>query len=160
MIKIREATHGDITAIAQVHVQADWETYSALFASKAYRIDLGESEHRWRDALQQGDTLLVASEGSEIVGLGHAFKDEIGALYLLRSYQRRGIGRELLLSLLTKLNERGVAEARFQVAGANLNAISFYKSLGACTIERCTNSSGPGTIEDHIVFVISTSSVR
>jgi ribosomal protein S18 acetylase RimI-like enzyme len=157
---IREATHDDITAIARVHVQADWETYSGLFGSKTYRIDLADSEHRWRHALQRGDTLLVAGEGSQIVGLGHALKDEIRALYLLRSYQRRGIGRALLLSLLTRLNGRGVTEARFEVVGANLKAIRFYESLGARTIERCTNSSGPGAIEDHIVFVISTSSVR
>lgn len=155
MVEIREATYDDVTAIARVHVQADWETYSALFGSEAYKVDLAESEHRWRHALQQGDTLLVANDGSEIVGLGHAGKHEIGALYLLRSYQRRGIGKALLLRLLTTLNERGVAEARFDVVPANLNAIRFYESLGAYQVERRINSSSRGAIED-IVFAIST----
>jgi ribosomal protein S18 acetylase RimI-like enzyme len=159
MIEIREATYDDITAIARVHVQTDWETYSALLGSEAYKIDLGESERRWRRALQEGDTLLVANDRSEIVGLGHAGKNEIGALYLLRPYQRRGIGKALLLRLLTKLDEQGVAEARFDVAPANLNAISFYKSLGAYPIGRSINSTPRGAIEE-LVFAIPTFRVR
>jgi hypothetical protein len=57
MIIIREALLDDIPAIARVHVQADWETYSALFGAQAYRADPGESAHRWRRALQERDTL-------------------------------------------------------------------------------------------------------
>ncbi|HEX5507220.1 MAG TPA: GNAT family N-acetyltransferase [Pseudolabrys sp.] len=159
MIEIREATYDDVTAIARVHVQADWETYSALFGSEAYKIDSGESEERWRRALQRGDTLLVANDGSEIVGFGHASKNEIGALYLLRSYRRRGIGKALLLRVLATLNERGVAEARFDVVPANLNAIRFYKSLGAYPVGRCTNSSPRGATEE-LVFAISTFPAR
>ena len=159
MIEIREATYDDIKAIAQVHVQADWETYSALFGSEAYKIDLGESENRWRRALKRDDTLLVANDGPEIVGLGHAGKNEIGALYLLQSYRRRGIGKMLLLRLLTTLNERGVAEARFNVVSANLNAIRFYESLGAYPVGRHINSSSRGDAEE-LVFAIPTVPVR
>jgi GNAT superfamily N-acetyltransferase len=36
--------------------------------------------------------------------------------FVLRSYQRRGIGRALLTRLLAAMNKRGVAEARFDVA--------------------------------------------
>lgn len=154
MIEIREATYDDIKAIAQVHVQADWQTYSALFGSEAYKIDLRESESRWRRALQKGDTLLLAAnDGSEIVGLGHAGKNEIGALYLLRPYQRKGIGKALMLRLLTTLNERGVAEARLNVVLANLSAIRFYESLGA--VGRSINSSRHGDTEE-LIFAIPT----
>jgi len=159
MIEIREATYADIRAIAQVHVQADWETYSSLFGSEAHRIDSGESEQRWRHALRLGDTLLVATEKSEIVGLGHVGKNEIGTLYLLRPYQRRGIGKTLLLRLLTALNDRGVAEARFDVVPANLNAIRFYKSLGARPVGRRINSNSRGATEE-LVFAIATSPIR
>jgi len=155
MIEIREATYDDIPAIARVHVQADWETYSALFGSEAYKINSDESEERWRRALQEGDTLLVANDGSEIVGLGHAGKNDICALYLLRPYQRRGIGKTLLLRLLTALNERGVAEARVDVVPANLSAIRFYKSLGAYPVGRRINPS-PGGAAEELVFAIPT----
>jgi ribosomal protein S18 acetylase RimI-like enzyme len=98
---------------------------------------------------------LVASDGAEIIGLGHARGDRIGALYLLRSYQRRGIGRALLTRLLAALNRRGVAEARFDVVAINVNAIRFYQVLGAYPVGRCINRNLRGDTED-LVFAIPT----
>src|ERR1043166_912766 len=155
MIRIREAALDDVPAIARVHVQADWDTYSALLGSQARALDLGESEDRWRRALRDGDILLVASDGDAIVGLGHAGGDRIGALYLLRSYQRRGIGRALLTRLLAALNKRSVAVARFDVVAVNVNAISFYRALGAYPIGRGINHDARGDSED-LVFAIAT----
>ncbi len=155
MIEIREATPDDVTAIARVHVQADWDTYSALFGSKAYRLELGDSEPRWRRALQDGDILLVASDSAKIIGLGHARADRIGALYLLRAYQRRGIGRALLARLLEGLNQRGIAEARFDVVAINVDAIRFYQALGAYPVGRCVNRDPRGDTED-LIFAIPT----
>lgn len=101
----------------------------------------------------------MANDGSEIIGLGHAGEAEIGALYLLQSHQRKGIGRGLLLRLLKTLKERCVAEARFDVLPANSNAIKFYRSLGAYLIERRTVSSPSGATEQ-LVFVIPTFRAR
>ena len=155
MIQIREAALDEIAAVARVHVQADWDTYSALFGSQAYAIELSESERRWRRALRDGDILLVASNGDEIVGLGHAGGDRICALYLLRSYQRRGIGRALLTRLLAALNKRGVAEVRFDVVAINVNAIRFYRAVGAYPVGQCINRDSRGDTED-LVFAIPT----
>jgi ribosomal protein S18 acetylase RimI-like enzyme len=155
MIEIREAALDDIPAIARVHVQVDWDTYSPLFGSQAYPLELGESEGRWRRALQEGDILLVASDGAGIIGLGHAREDRIGALYLLRSYQRRGIGKAMLTRLLEGLNQRGIAEARFDVVAINVNAIRFYQALGAHPVGRCINRDPRGDTED-LVFAIPT----
>jgi len=155
VIEIRKAALDDIPAIARVHVQADWDAYSALFGAQAYALELGESECRWRRALQDGDILFVASDGTEIIGLGHARGDRIDALYLLRAYQRRGIGRALLTRLLAGLNQRGVAEARFDVIAINENAIRFYRALGAYPVGRCINRDPRGDTED-LIFAIPT----
>src|SRR5215467_13620425 len=111
-IQIREAVLDDVPAIARVHVQSDWHTYSPLFGSEAYALQPGDTELRWRRALHNGDALLVASDGGDIVGLGHAQGDRIGALYLLPSHQRKGTGSALLSGLLSVLNKRGIDEAR------------------------------------------------
>jgi hypothetical protein len=37
MIEIREAALDDIPAIARVHVQVDWDTYSPLFGRRRIR---------------------------------------------------------------------------------------------------------------------------
>jgi ribosomal protein S18 acetylase RimI-like enzyme len=158
MIKIREAVLDDVPAIVRVHVQADWDTYSALFGSQAYALEPGESELRWRRAIGDGDILLVASDGIEIVGLGHARGDRIGALYLLRSHQRRGIGKALLTHLLASLKELSVAEARFDVVAINDNAIAFYRAHGAYPVGRSVNRAARGDTED-LVFAISTDPV-
>jgi GNAT superfamily N-acetyltransferase len=158
MIQIREAALDDIPAIARVHVNADWDTYSALFGSRAYALGFGESELRWRRALCDGDTLLVASDGGDIVGLGHARGDWIGALYMLRSHQRRGAGRALLWGLLAALNRQGIPEAGFDVVAANENAIAFYRAHGAQPVGRCINRDTRGDNED-LIFAIPTTPV-
>ena len=159
MIQIREAVHGDIPAIARVHVQADWDTYSALFGSQANVLEPVESELRWQRALCEGDILLVACDGIEIVGLGHGCGDRIGALYLLRSHQRRGIGKSLMARLLAGLRKLGVTEARFDVVAINENAIGFYGTLGAYPVGRCINRDVRGDTED-LAFAIPTASAQ
>jgi ribosomal protein S18 acetylase RimI-like enzyme len=155
VIKIREAVLDDVPAIVRVHVQADWDTYSALFGSQAYALEQSESELRWRRAIGDGDILLVASDGIEIVGLGHARGDRICALYLLRSHQRRGIGKALLTHLLASLKELNVAEARLDVVAINDDAIAFYHAHGAYPVGRSVNRDARGDTED-LVFAIST----
>ena len=155
MIQIREAKLDDVPAIAQVHVRADWDTYSALFGSQAYPLEPGESELRWRRALGDGDILFVATDCGEIVGLGHARGNRIGALYLLRSHQRRGIGKALLTRLLVALKDLGIAEARFDVVAINDSAIAFYRAHGAYPVGRSVNRDSRGDTED-LVFAIST----
>ncbi len=151
MIEIRGATPDDIPAIALVHVEADRDTYSALFGPRAYALELGESELRWRTALGDGDTLLVASCGGDIVGLGHARGDRIGALYLLRSHQRRGAGSALLRGLLAALNRQGIPEARLDVVAANENAIAFYRAHGAFPVGRRINRDARGDSDDLVL---------
>jgi hypothetical protein len=82
-IDIRLATPADLPAIARVHVDADWDTYAPLFGAEAYRLEMHESERRWRRALEGDGLLLVATDCGAVIGLGHACGDRIDALYLL-----------------------------------------------------------------------------
>jgi GNAT superfamily N-acetyltransferase len=113
--EIRRATVEDLPAIAKVHVEADWDTYAPLFGAAAYRLEVAESELRWRRALHGDGLLLVASDHGAIVGLGHAVDDRIDALYLLSGYHRRRIGKAMLSRLLRFLNARGIAQAQLDV---------------------------------------------
>src|SRR5262249_12644500 len=155
-MQIRQAELDDVPKLARVHVQADWDTYAPLFGCQAYALEPSQSELRWRRALGDGDMVLVACDGPEIVGFGHARGARIGALYLLRSHQRRGIGKALLSALLAALNNRGVAEARFDVVASNENAIAFYLSCGAYRVGETINRDRRGDSTD-VVFAISTS---
>jgi ribosomal protein S18 acetylase RimI-like enzyme len=155
MIEIREAAADDLSAIAQVHVEADWDTYAPLFGAAAYRLEIGESERRWRRALEGDGLLLVATDRAAIVGLGHAFADRIDALYLLSAYRRRGIGKALLSRLLAFLHDRGVAEARLDVVAINGSAIAFYLAQGARPVGRRISKDPRGDTED-LIFAVPT----
>jgi ribosomal protein S18 acetylase RimI-like enzyme len=155
MIEIREATVGDVPAIAEVHVKADWDTYAPLFGAEAYKLTVAESEDRWRQALEGGGLLLVATDRGVIIGLGHACAGRIDALYLLSAYHRRGIGKALLAGLLRFLQERGVSEAQLDVVTVNANAIAFYRTQGARQIGRRINKDPRGDTEN-LIFAIST----
>jgi len=155
MIEIREATARDVSELARVHVKADWETYAPLFGAEAYMLNVADSEWRWRQALQDGGALLVATDDGAIVGLGHARADRIDALYLLAPYHRQGIGKAMLRRLLQALREQGVAEAKFDVVALNARAIAFYIALGARSVGRCVSSDRRGDTED-VFFVIAT----
>jgi ribosomal protein S18 acetylase RimI-like enzyme len=155
MIEIRRATLEDVPNIARVHAEADWETYAPLFGARAYALDVAECEQRWRRALRDGGVLLVATAGRVIVGLGHAYADRIGALYLLAAYRRQGIGKAMLSRLLQALCKQGTAEARFDVVAVNAAAIAFYRAQGARPMGRCTNRDPRGDTED-LIFAIPT----
>jgi ribosomal protein S18 acetylase RimI-like enzyme len=126
-----------------------------LFGADAYRLEIGESEQRWRRALEADGLLLVASDRDAIVGLGHAFADRIDALCLLSSYRRQGIGKALLSRLLAFLHDCGVTEARLDVVANNGKAIAFYRAQGARPVGRRTNKDPRGDTED-LIFAIPT----
>ena len=155
MIEIRSATLEDVPDIARVHAKADWETYAPLFGAQAYALEVAECERRWRQVLREEGVLLVATDGGRIIGLGHAYADRIGALYLLAAYRRRQIGKALLARLLQALHARGIAEARFDVVASNAAAIDFYRAQGARPVGRCTNRDPRGDTED-LIFAIAT----
>ena len=158
MIEIRRAIPEDVPDIARVHVKADWETYAPLFGARAYALDVAECEQRWQQALRDGGALLVATDGCVIVGLGHVVEDRIRALYLPAAYRRRGIGKAMLARLLQVLQQRGIAEARFDVVAVNADAIAFYEAQGARAVGRCTNRDPRGDTED-LIFAIPTAQV-
>jgi GNAT superfamily N-acetyltransferase len=79
----------------------------------------------------------------------------MGALYVLRSHQRRGVGRVLFTRLLATLRERGIAEACFYVVAINDKAIPFYRAHGAYPIDISINWDARGDTED-LVFAVST----
>nr|WP_280950363.1 MULTISPECIES: GNAT family N-acetyltransferase [Rhodomicrobium] len=107
--------------------------------------------------MRDGDIFLVAVDGPDIVGFGHVRGDRIGALYLLRSHRRRGLGRALLRRLLASLDKLGVLEACFDVFAIIENAIAFYRAHGAYPVGRSTHRDARSDTED-LMFAIPTTS--
>lgn len=148
----------DAPAIAEVHLHSHRETYVPLVGEKDYwPADRAERLQHWQALLAGEDIVLVASEGGRIVGFAHALGARITTLYILASHHRRGIGRALLMQLCRALASRGVATASLAVLTVNVQAIAFYKALGAKEAGIITIEEGPIRYED-LLFEIPTGS--
>lgn len=134
---IRNASPDDAKAIAKVHVDSWKSTYAGVLP-QASLDDLG---YRGREAIWKGldpESTFVAEQEGVIVGFvsvgaersqDPVFGGELYAIYILESWQRRGIGRELFLRGVRALVERGFDAMLLWVLRDN-PARSFYEAMG------------------------------
>jgi GNAT superfamily N-acetyltransferase len=154
-VRIRPAGRHEARAVAEVHIQADRETYQSIFGANFEALEIRSSELRWAAALAAGGVLLVAVEDEQIVGFAHATPNWMSALYVLATHLRRGIGLDLLVALCAALGARGVSEIGFKAVAGNVNAIAFYDAVGARITGRQTQGQGEAAWED-ILFTLAT----
>lgn len=148
---IRDALPADAESIARVHVDT-WRSAYHGIVPQAYLDGLSYETRAnyWRGQLaRQGIpdadwTLLVAEEDGQVVGFagGSAersgnviYTGELGAIYLLESYQRRGIGRRMVAAMAARLLAQGHAAMLAWVLAEN-PACGFCEALGGRFIGR------------------------
>jgi GNAT superfamily N-acetyltransferase len=145
---IRIATPADALAVARVHVQAWHETYAGILPDALIaKFTVEERSAAWNRILCDpasfaGTALYAVEDGSTIVGFGacclqrsdalkaKGYEGEIGALYLLRAFQNRGLGTALMESLAADLSGRGLRSASVWVLRENAGARQFYEHAG------------------------------
>lgn len=69
---------------------------------------------------------------------------DLQRIAILPGARRRGLGRELLDSLVATAVERGATRILLEVAASNVAAISLYESFGFATIDRRAHYYGSG----------------
>lgn len=151
---LRPAIPTDAEGIASVHVRAHEETYRPLrpaYAGPSYEDRLA----MWRRVLAADAIVFVVEADREVVGFACGNGTQLTTLYLLRAWQRQGLGKRLLRAVLDGLAARGVAEVTFDVLADNLDAIRFYEAQGARCIGRATDVDAAGEHED-LVYAIRT----
>ena len=103
-VVIREATPNDTPAIAKVHVAA-WNATYAPFLMRGPSVAVREQQ--WREAFAKVDgswfCYVVENDRGELVGFATGrqsdhpeYDGELNKIYLLREYQRQGLGRHLV----------------------------------------------------------------
>lgn len=140
MTSIRVAEVRDAAAIAHVHVQSWLTTYKDILA-ESYLATLNETERvpLWGDWLARDILVFVAEVDGEVVGFagGGAIREplqpydsELYTLYLLQEAQGRGIGKDLLRTLMRTLVQRSYRGMLVWVLESN-PAVQFYLKAGA-----------------------------
>lgn len=113
-INIRLAGASDAAKLAQAHVASWVESYRGIVPdSLLASLSVERRAESWLrildDPAKEKDTMVTVAElGGELVGFGacsaqrteglvaDGYDGEIGAIYVLRAYQRRGIGKRLI----------------------------------------------------------------
>ncbi len=123
-----------------MHVQAWRETYTGLVPQHVLdELDPAVRARMWRSNIGGDTRVFLVRETGMIVGFGACgpqrdqdlpFAGEIGALYVLRRAQRRGVGRALMEALARALAADGRGNAALWVLHGNIPAQRFYETLG------------------------------
>lgn len=140
-IQFREAVLTDCYNLAVLKGMVWNTTYQGIYPQeKLTRYDV-EKNTRIFEALVANPeiTLYVATAGEKIVGFmtcGKPYKpfreygQEIGLLYILKEYQRRGIGRKFFCIAKKLVANRGCREFFLSVNKRNYEAQEFYFAMG------------------------------
>ncbi len=137
-ITIRQATRDDATAIHELHIKSVWELCKDHYSSDLLH---GWLDHRipegYFPAIDK-NILFAAIEGSVIVGFGEAVPGEVGAIYVLPSHIKSGIGSMLLSHAM----EIALVDNSKVIVVSTLNAAGFYGKRGFVEVERKTTRRG------------------
>jgi len=115
---IREATEADIPALATLHVKTWAETYWTVLHPPTYQI----REWQWRDQFKKNDgswfCFVIENSKKQLIGFAKGktyahsdlpdFSGELNKIYILREYQRLGLGKRLMGYVARKFLSIGI----------------------------------------------------
>jgi GNAT superfamily N-acetyltransferase len=139
---VRLADDKDADAIAQVHVASWHATYRGILPDEQIAARTVEVRRaQWAACIEEADriTLVACDEDGGVQGFASAilldgsdngFQSYLQTLYLWPDKQNRGIGRQLLHELVTRLRAAGAKNMALRTLRRN-PARGFYERLGA-----------------------------
>ena len=141
-MEIRKAKSSDAKEIIEVNVKTWLTTYSGIMPEQALKnkVDnMEESIKKCEKTVEDDDNVLVAIKDGKIVGVVSYGKSrftndnenagEIYSLYVLKEYQRQGIGKKLFFVAKNILNRQGYKNIIVTCIVEN-PANEFYKKIG------------------------------
>ena len=141
---VREATNIDVPAIAKVHVDSWRTTYKGILSDDVLKnLSYEKRENNWyqilNNASKDGNFTYVAENDSHhIIGFANGgiertgnliYHGELNAIYILKSYQKQGIGRELVQKVAQRLGQMKICSMLVWVLADN-PASKFHELLG------------------------------
>ena len=137
--KIREAISQDIPALATLHVKTWRETYWTVLFPPTYTIRNLQWQQQFKVTDNSWFCLVVENEKRELIGFAkgkkynHAdlpeFAGELNKIYLLRKYQRLGLGRKLLGQVARRFLQQGISNMELFGTPANPSG-KFHEAMG------------------------------
>lgn len=169
--KTRRAEARDAEAIAAVQVRAWCESYGQWLAPERLgQLSVQDRARRWRQILAPADSpaalaaFVAEADAQGIVGFGscglqrsqelakRGFGGEFQALYVLRSWQRCGLGGTLLADMARHLDRLAISAASCWVLRENEPARRFYEALGGQCVGERVDQQETGTALPEVAY--------
>lgn len=137
---LRLATINDAEAIANIHVTSWHETYRGIIPeSYLSKLNVAERQAMWTTALERGQSIAVVEVNGNVVGFANGGKNrdqnplypgELYAIYLLKQFHGRGIGKQLFNEATQQLKDQNLFPFVTFVLADN-PTLGFYHTMGA-----------------------------
>jgi ribosomal protein S18 acetylase RimI-like enzyme len=148
--QIREATLEDCADVAAIAAKTFTETFGHLYdpADLALHLHHYCSADYYAQSLETGDTVLMMHLGGVLIGyarIGHVTlpvkhmirsAQEIYRVYLLKAFQGKGYGKQLMMHILSLPRVQVATAVYLGVWENNFKAQSLYKLYGFEVIDR------------------------
>ena len=161
---IRPAIHADVDDIADFHIRIWQQTYAGMAPPEAFRIlDRPHRQNQWRNTLSRtepGNAVWIAEDQGRMVGLAACcpasapiFQSygEISYLYIDPDCRGQGLGRRMLTTAMTFLQDHGFPGAALAVVRQNASARAFYRRMGGIEAAEFTDPGPIWKSEDILV---------
>jgi GNAT superfamily N-acetyltransferase len=137
---IREAVVTDIPALAALHVKTWAQTYWTVLHPPTFKI----REWQWLDQFKKNDgswfCFVIANNKNELIGFAKGkkyshgdlpeFAGELNKIYILREYQRLGLGKRLLGYVARRFLSMGISNMVLFGVAENPSG-GFHEAMGA-----------------------------
>jgi GNAT superfamily N-acetyltransferase len=147
----RDAITEDIPALARLHVLTWNDTYPGVRNPPTYEL----RERQWRDLFGRHDgswfIILVEKKQGGLVGFARGVKldndkGDLNKIYLLREYQRLGLGSRLICKVAQRFLDNNIQRMHV-IAEANNPSCWFYEKMGARKMHNDNGSLNHGNYE-------------
>lgn len=149
-MRIRVARIDDAPSIARVHVDTWRTTYSGIvpaeyLANLSYERSAAGYIRRFESGVysDSGEVLLISEDADAgtigfVIGgterdKNRGYEGEIYAIYVLRNWQQKGLGRLLFSEMADMLLQRGMKSLLIWVLSENKSR-AFYESIGGVLV--------------------------
>ena len=137
--KIREASAEDIRALSALHVKTWHETYWTVLFPPTYEIRYRQWQQQFKVADGSWFCLVVENKNGELVGFAKGkkyshpdlpeFSGELNKIYILRGYQRIGLGRKLIGHVARRFLLQGISNMVLFGTAENPSC-KFHEAMG------------------------------
>lgn len=165
-VELRRAELTDALPLGTVHLNCWLETYEGIVPQQMLaKLSADGLADRWRRIIGSMNSgvqteAFVAVAEKEVVGFcscgaardkflqDQKFDGEFSSIYILRSFQKNGVGRRLMATMAEALYQRGLGSAAVWVLRDNIPARRFYEHLDGQMVGEWTETTPDGPLEN------------